>query len=66
MKITTWNVNGIRSVFDKGFLDWLNKAKPDILCLQEIKADFKELSEKYKEIDGYYSYFNSSSKRKGH
>lgn len=38
MKIYTWNVNGIRAVVQKGFLDWLEAAQPDILCLQETKA----------------------------
>jgi len=38
MKIITYNVNGIRSALQKGFLDWLKAARPDVLCLQEIKA----------------------------
>lgn len=38
MKIVSWNVNGIRSVFNKGFLEWFSKQSPDILCLQETKA----------------------------
>ncbi len=37
MKILSWNINGIRAVFKKGFLDFLKIKKPDILCLQEIK-----------------------------
>lgn len=49
MKILSWNVNGIRAVIKKGFLNFLKKAKPDILCLQEIKiakaARKKELAE---------------------
>jgi exodeoxyribonuclease III len=38
MKIVSWNVNGIRSVLKQGFLDFVKKHKPDILCLQETKA----------------------------
>jgi exodeoxyribonuclease-3 len=38
MRIVSWNINGIRAVMRKGFLDWLERAKPDIVCLQEIKA----------------------------
>lgn len=38
MKIISWNVNGIRSVCQKGFLEWLEQESPDILCLQEMKA----------------------------
>jgi exodeoxyribonuclease-3 len=41
MKIVSWNVNGIRSIYNKGFLEWFTKESPDILCLQEIKA-FRE------------------------
>ena len=63
MKIITWNVNGIRSVFKNGFWDWLKTENPDILCLQEIKADSKELTEEFTQIDGYYAYFNSASKK---
>ena len=63
MKIVTWNINGIRSVFKKYFLKWLKVEKPDIICLQEIKARSNDLSEDIKQIDGYYSYFNSAIKK---
>ena len=66
MKIISWNVNGIRSVFRTTFLEFLKESDPDIICLQEIKADSNELSEEFSQIDGYYSYFNSSSLKKGH
>ena len=66
MKIISWNVNGIRSVFRTTFKDWLKSSNPDIVCLQEIKADYKELDKEYTEIDGYYAYFNSSKLKKGH
>ncbi|HIG82098.1 MAG TPA: exodeoxyribonuclease III [Verrucomicrobiales bacterium] len=38
MKILSWNVNGLRAVQKKGFADWLKKARPDILCVQESRA----------------------------
>lgn len=38
MRIVSWNVNGIRAVLKKGFLDWLRADRPDVLCLQETKA----------------------------
>ncbi|MEJ2112268.1 MAG: exodeoxyribonuclease III [Flavobacteriaceae bacterium] len=37
MKIISYNVNGIRAAVNKGFVDWLKSANPDIICLQEIK-----------------------------
>ncbi|MEK7806974.1 MAG: endonuclease/exonuclease/phosphatase family protein, partial [Chloroflexota bacterium] len=39
IRVFSWNVNGLRAVHRKGFLDWFTKASPDILCLQETKAD---------------------------
>lgn len=39
MKIISWNVNGIRAVTKKGFIDFVKKENPNILCLQEIKID---------------------------
>ena len=38
MKILSWNVNGLRAVQKKGFAEWVSKARPDILCLQESRA----------------------------
>jgi len=51
MKIYSWNVNGIRAAYNKGFLTWFNKTKPDILCLQEIKAKEKVFPEKIKIVN---------------
>jgi exodeoxyribonuclease-3 len=62
MRIISWNVNGIRSVYRKGFLDSLQKISADILCLQEIRAGAEDIPP---EIAGYFSYWNPS-KRKGH
>ena len=39
MKIISYNVNGIRAAISKGFIDWLQQANPDVICLQEIKAN---------------------------
>lgn len=66
MKLITWNVNGIRSAHRHGFLEWIRKEDPDIVCLQETKADICDLPENLLHIDGYHSYFHSSSVRKGH
>lgn len=63
MKIISWNVNGIRAVHKKGLLmPFLKKHDPDILCLQETKADKEQC-----EIDlpEYFEYWNSA-KRKGY
>jgi exodeoxyribonuclease-3 len=38
MRILSYNVNGIRSVISKGFIEWLSAESPDVICLQEVKA----------------------------
>jgi exodeoxyribonuclease-3 len=61
MKLYSWNVNGIRAVHRKGlFLSFLDKHQPDILCLQETKAQRGQI-----EIDlaGYSEYWNSAVKK---
>jgi len=65
MKLLSWNVNGIRAIYKKGFLDWFTKEKPDILCLQETKAMKEQLSDELLNVNGYTSYF-SSAERKGY
>ena len=50
MRIISYNVNGIRSAMNKGFVDWLKTDPGDIICLQEIKAqkenvDFNKIEE---------------------
>ena len=59
MKIFSWNVNGIRAAQKKGFLDFVNKYNPDILCLQETKAELSQLDDGLINISGYNSYFES-------
>ena len=62
MQITTWNVNGIRAVLQKGALDWALQLGPDVLCLQEVKA-FREQAPGLDEIlTGYTGYWNSAKK----
>ena len=63
MKIISWNVNGIRSIFKTTFRDWLATEDPDIVCLQEIKADDAALAKEFAELDGYYAYFHPAVKR---
>ncbi|PAB60630.1 exodeoxyribonuclease III [Anaeromicrobium sediminis] len=65
MKIYSWNVNGIRAVEKKGFIDWIKKENPDILGIQETKAHIEQLNEELIHIDGYESFF-CSGERKGY
>lgn len=63
MKILSWNVNGIRAVEKKGFLNFIQKESPDILCIQETKAHKEQLSEKLANVPGYHAYFSSGEKK---
>jgi len=63
MKLYSWNVNGIRAVYRKGFLNWIKKANPDILCLQETKARAEDFPEEILDLNDYYFYSNSAQKR---
>ncbi|WP_185877533.1 exodeoxyribonuclease III [Blattabacterium cuenoti] len=65
MKIISYNVNGIRSVINKGFVNWINKNNPDIICLQEIKAYSNQINTSIFDHIGYNHYWHSS-KRKGY
>ncbi|MCL2687957.1 MAG: exodeoxyribonuclease III [Methanobrevibacter sp.] len=65
INLISWNVNGIRAVAKKGFLNWFDSSKPDILCLQEIKAKTDQLPKNLIEVPDYNSYFNPAE-RKGY
>jgi len=65
MRIFTWNINGIRAAVKKGFLEWFKETNPDILCLQETKAQFNQLDDSVTNINGYKSYW-FSAERKGY
>ncbi|CAG37145.1 exodeoxyribonuclease III [Desulfotalea psychrophila] len=61
----SWNVNGIRAVEKKGFIDIVQELNPDVIGLQETKAQPEQLSESLKNIPGYTSYWYSAQ-RKGY
>jgi exodeoxyribonuclease-3 len=62
MKITTWNVNGIRAALSKGMLDWFKENSPDILCLQEVKAKENQVDRELMEIPGYQVIWNAAER----
>ena len=61
MKIVSWNVNGIRAVLKKGFLDFLDEVNPDIICLQETKAHPEQVELNLEEYP--YKFWNSAEKK---
>ena len=65
MRLFSWNVNGVRAIEKKGFLSWVDSTSPDILCIQETKANFDQLPESLQNIHGYHGYWHSGV-RKGY
>ena len=57
MKIATWNVNGIRARQGQ-LIEWLAAEKPDVVCLQEIKASLDQLPFELRDVEGYWSYWH--------
>ena len=63
IRILSWNVNGLRAVYKKGFLDWFATEQPDILCLQETKASEEQIPDELKQIQNYHAYWASAEKK---
>jgi len=63
MKLVSWNVNGIRAIMKKDFLDSLVALDCDVLCLQETKAQDHQVEEALEVLDGYHIYSNSAEKK---
>jgi exodeoxyribonuclease-3 len=61
--VISWNVNGVRSISGKGLQKWLQDAKPDVLCLQETKAQPDQLTEEILHPAGYQSFWASAEKK---
>ena len=61
--IISYNVNGVRAAHRKGFLDWIKSEDPDIVCLQESKAQPDQLDEELRNPEGYHSYWYSAEKK---
>jgi len=76
MRIISWNTNGLRATVKQGYFSPLFSAKggpasggknsPDIICLQETKAEPEQLPEEIRNIPGYYSYFSHPKEKKGY
>lgn len=62
-KIISYNLNGIRAALNKGLLEWLQAANPDIICIQETKAQPDQIDQQLFENLGYNCYFHSAQKK---
>ncbi|MEA5140772.1 exodeoxyribonuclease III [Arcicella rigui] len=63
MKIVTYNVNGIRAAINKGFVEWLSACNPDMICLQEVKAEDHQIEKAIFEDMGYHIYWFPAEKK---
>ena len=66
MKITTWNVAGLRALIRKNGWSWINEHDPDVICLQEIKANPDQIAEGDQAIFSPYQVFWNPAERKGY
>lgn len=65
MLLYSWNINGIRAATKKGFVDWVQEVSPDIVCLQEVKAEVNQVPKEVMEMEGYHMDWNPAQ-RKGY
>ena len=65
MRLLSWNVNGLRAVYKKNFLEWFDQQQADIYCIQETKSHLDQLSERLTKRPNYHSYF-AQAERKGY
>ncbi len=62
LQVTTFNANGIRSATKKGFWQWFEKENSDILCVQELKAQLKDIPPEFQQFQEYKGYFHCAEK----
>ncbi len=63
ISVWSYNVNGIRSALTKGLGNWIEVASPDVLCLQELKAQQADLMNEFRIPEAYYRYWHSAAKK---
>ena len=62
-KLTSLNLNGIRSASSKGVEPWIAKTQPDCICVQEVKAQAADVIGRFDELAGLKGYFHSAEKK---
>ena len=66
VKIISFNANGIRSAANKGFFDWLKQQKPDVVCVQETRAQENQLTDPMFRPDGHHCFYRDATTKKGY
>jgi exodeoxyribonuclease III len=62
-KLTSLNLNGIRSATSKGLQAWVAQAQPDCICVQEVKAQAPDLADRFETLEGLQGYFHLAEKK---
>ncbi|MTI87356.1 MAG: exodeoxyribonuclease III [Balneolaceae bacterium] len=62
LKISSYNVNGIRAAHRKGFTDWVAESNPDIICIQELRATEEQIPREIKDL-GYHEFYHDAEKK---
>ena len=66
LTLVSWNVNGARAVHKNGFMQWLDAADADIVCLQEVRAEPHQIPAELREPAGYHAIWNPARSKKGY
>lgn len=66
MKLMSFNVNGVRACAKKTLIEDLHRLDPDVICLQETKAEPDQVAEALKELQGYHLYAQGAARKKGY
>lgn len=62
LKISSYNINGVRAAHRKGLMDWLSKSNPDIICFQELRAGIDQIPEELEAL-GYHTSYHIAEKK---
>ena len=62
VRISSYNINGVRAAVRKGLVDWVDNSSPDIICIQELRAIESQLPKEFKELE-YHKYYHTAEKK---
>jgi exodeoxyribonuclease-3 len=63
LRVVSLNANGIRAAARKGFFDWMKSQEPDVVCIQETKAQVHQLTDDCFSPSGYHCYYEDAAKK---
>ena len=66
LNLISWNVNGLRALWSKDFLDTFRRLSPDVMAIQETKLQEPQLTDEMRHVEGYASYWSFCTVKKGY